>query len=159
MAEGNYLVGVDIGSSGIKLCHLKDVRGKKTLVKFGYHPLPPQSIVEGHVRNTAAVVDGINALFNNLKIKRREVALAVSGHAVIIKRLALPMMTDAELIEQIPWGPSSTSRSTSRMSRSTTRCCVNAPSRDRWTCSSSPRRKKRSTRRLRSPARPSSNRW
>lgn len=103
MADGNYLVGVDIGSSGIKLCQLKDVRGKRTLIKFGYHPLPPQTIVDGHVMNSSAVVEGLNALFLRHKIKRREVSLAVSGHAVIIKRMALPMMTAAELEEQIDW--------------------------------------------------------
>jgi type IV pilus assembly protein PilM len=103
MADGNYLVGVDIGSSAIKLCQLKEVRGKPTLIKFGYHPLPPQTIVDGHVMNSAAVVEGLNALFARHKIKRREVSLAVSGHAVIIKRMALPMMTAAELEEQIDW--------------------------------------------------------
>ncbi len=103
MAEGNYLVGIDIGSSGIKLCQLKDVRQKRTLAKFGYHPLPPQTIVDGHVQNTGAVVEGLNALFSEQKIKRRDVALAVSGHAVIIRRIALPMMSDAELAEQIDW--------------------------------------------------------
>jgi type IV pilus assembly protein PilM len=61
MADGNYLVGVDIGSSAIKLCQLKEVRGKPTLIKFGYHPLPPQTIVDGHVMNSAAVVEGLNA--------------------------------------------------------------------------------------------------
>lgn len=103
MAEGNYLVGVDIGSSSIKLCQLKDIRGKKTLVKFGYHALPPQTIVDGHVQNAGAIVEGLNQLFNQHKIKRRDVALAVSGHAVIIKKMALPMMTNAELDEQIDW--------------------------------------------------------
>ncbi len=103
MAEGNYLVGVDIGSSSIKLCQLKDVRGKRTLIRFGYYPLPPQTIVDGHVMNAQAVVQGLNTLFTTLKVKRREVALAVSGHAVIIRRLALPMMTGQELEEQIPW--------------------------------------------------------
>ncbi len=103
MAEGNYLVGVDIGSSSIKLCQLKDIRGKRTLVKFGYYALPPQTIVDGHVQNAPAIVEGLNQLFTQHKIKRREVALAVSGHAVIIKKMALPMMTNAELDEQIDW--------------------------------------------------------
>ncbi|MBL8601427.1 MAG: type IV pilus assembly protein PilM [Myxococcales bacterium] len=103
MAEGNYLVGVDIGSSSIKLCQLKDVRGKRTLVKFGYYPLPSQTVVDGHVMNASAIIQGLNSLWSQLKLKRKECSLAVSGHAVIIRRLALPMMTQAELAEQIPW--------------------------------------------------------
>lgn len=103
MSEGQYLVGVDIGSSAIKVCQLKDVRGKRTLVKFGYHALPPQTIVDGHVMNQGAIVEGLNKLFADNKIKRRDVALSVSGHSVIIKRITLPMMTNAELAEQIGW--------------------------------------------------------
>lgn len=103
MAEGNYLVGVDIGSSSIKLCQLKDVRGKRTLTKFGYYPLPSQTVVDGRVVNTGAIVQGLNTLWSQLKLKRKEVSLAVSGHAVIVRRLDLPMMSGAELAEQIPW--------------------------------------------------------
>jgi type IV pilus assembly protein PilM len=103
MSEGNYLVGVDIGSSAIKLCQLKDVQRKKALVKFGYAPLPPQTIVDGQVMNQGAVVEALQKLFTDLKVKRREVALSVSGHSVIIKRLTLPLMTNQELSEQITW--------------------------------------------------------
>jgi type IV pilus assembly protein PilM len=103
MSEGQYLVGVDIGSSAIKLCQLKDVRGKRTLVKFGYQPLPPQTIVDGHVMNQGVIVEALNRLFVDHKVKRRDVALSVSGHSVIIKRITLPMMTAAELAEQIGW--------------------------------------------------------
>lgn len=103
MSEGQYLVGVDIGSSAIKVCQLKDVRGKRTLVRFGYHPLPPQTIVDGHVMNQGVIVEGLQKLFSDNKIKNRNVALSVSGHSVIIKRITLPLMTAAELAEQIPW--------------------------------------------------------
>ncbi len=104
MSEGNYLVGVDIGSSAIKLCQLKDVQRKKALVKFGYAPLPAQTIVDGQVMNQGVVVEALQKLFADLKIKRREVALSVSGHSVIIKRLVLPLLDNARaLSEQIVW--------------------------------------------------------
>ena len=47
MAEGNNLVGVDIGSSSIKVCHLKDGRKGLELVRLGFAELPPQTIVDG----------------------------------------------------------------------------------------------------------------
>src|SRR5262249_33328594 len=103
MSEGQYLVGVDIGSSAIKLCQLKDVRGKRTLVKFGFYPLPAQTIIDGHVMNQNVIVQGLRDLFTSLKVRGRSVALSVSGHSVIIKRITLPMMTTAELAEQIHW--------------------------------------------------------
>ena len=46
MAEGSNLVGVDIGSSSIKVAEIREQRrGGRALVRFGYHPLPSQTIV------------------------------------------------------------------------------------------------------------------
>jgi len=102
VSEGKNLVGVDIGSSSIKICEIKEGRkGQRQLVRFGYHPLPAQTIVEGHVMNSGAVVEGLEKLFH--KAKTREVALRASGHSVIIKKITMPLMTPAELGEQINW--------------------------------------------------------
>lgn len=102
MSEGKNLVGVDIGSSSIKVAEIKEGRrGARSLVRFGYHPLPPQTIVDGHIINSGAVIEGLAKLFH--KAKSREVALRVSGHSVIIKKITMPQMTPAELQEQITW--------------------------------------------------------
>ncbi len=101
-SEGKNLVGVDIGSSSIKVCEIEEKRkGQRALVRFGYHPLPPQTVVDGHVMNAGAIVEGLERLFH--KQKRRDVALRASGHSVIIKKITMPMMTADELSEQIGW--------------------------------------------------------
>jgi len=101
-SEGRNLVGVDIGSSSIKVAEIREGRrGQRTLVRFGYHPLPPQTVVDGHVMNSGAVVEGLEKLFH--KVKRRDVAMRASGHSVIIKKITMPLMTTAELAEQISW--------------------------------------------------------
>ena len=100
-SEGKNLVGVDIGSSGIKVAEIAEKRGERSLVRFGYHPLPPQTIVDGHVMNSGAIVEGLEKLFH--KSKRRIVAMRASGHSVIIKKITMPQMTRAELEEQINW--------------------------------------------------------
>ena len=101
-SEGKNLVGVDIGSSSIKVCEIEEGRkGQRTLVRFGFHALPAQTVVDGHVMNAGAIVDGLERLFH--KQKRRDVALRASGHSVIIKKITMPVMTPAELAEQIGW--------------------------------------------------------
>ncbi len=101
-SEGKNLVGVDIGSSSIKVAEIKEGRGgKRSLVRFGFHPLPPQTIVDGAIMNSGAVVEGLEKLFH--KAKRRDVAMRASGHSVIIKKITMPLMTLAELNEQIGW--------------------------------------------------------
>ena len=42
-------------------------------------------------------------LLDSLGLRRATVASALSGHAVIVKRLSLPAMSEAELAEAIPW--------------------------------------------------------
>lgn len=101
-SEGKNLIGVDIGSSSIKVCEVQEGRaGLRTLVRFGYHPLPSQTVIDGHVMNAGAVIDGLDKLFH--KVRRRHVALRASGHSVIIKKISMPLMTPAELAEQIGW--------------------------------------------------------
>jgi type IV pilus assembly protein PilM len=103
MSEGKNLIGVDIGSSSIKVCQLKESRKGYGLVRAGFTPLPPQSIVDGHVMNSQAVIEGLGRAFSEAKIRQREVALSISGQAVIIRKISVPMMTAAELNEQIQW--------------------------------------------------------
>ena len=72
-SEGKNLIGVDIGSSSIKVCEIKEGRrGSRTITRFGYHPLPAETIVDGHIINSGAVVEGLEKLF--AKSKRRNVS-------------------------------------------------------------------------------------
>jgi len=103
MSEGNNLVGVDIGTSSIKVVQLKESRKGVGLVRFGFSALPPQTIVDGHIMNSQNVVDALTKIFSENKIKQRDVALSISGQAVIIRKITVPMMTSAELDEQIQW--------------------------------------------------------
>lgn len=95
------LVGLDIGSSGIKLVQLKESRGRYVLQKFGFKPLEPEVIVDGTVMDEGRVVSAIKELFEETNVKVRQVAVSISGHAVIIKKISLPPMPDEELEGQV----------------------------------------------------------
>lgn len=103
MGEGKNLVGVDIGSAAIKVCQLKETRRGYGLVRFGYAPLAPQVIVDGQVMDSGAVIEGLSRAFAEAKIRQKECAVSVSGQAVIIRKITVPIMTPAELDEQIHW--------------------------------------------------------
>jgi type IV pilus assembly protein PilM len=102
MAKGN-LIGLDIGSSSIKVCQLKETRRAYQLQSFGSIPLPPEAIVDGSIMNASAVVDAVRELMASQKIKQKEVAVSVSGHSVILRKINLPVMTREELDESIQW--------------------------------------------------------
>src|SRR5690606_32123704 len=103
MRQGKNLVGVDIGTTSIKVCQLKESRRGLSLVRFGYAAQQPQVIGDGQVMDTGAVVETLQRLFRDNKIRQRDVAVSVSGQSVIIRKIAVPTMTDEELDEQIQW--------------------------------------------------------
>jgi type IV pilus assembly protein PilM len=96
-------VGLDIGSSAVKAVVLKRGRGGWSLVAAGEAPLPEGSVRDGAAAEPTAVSEVVSQLLDSLKLKRARVAAALSGHAVIVKRLSLPAMSQAELNEAIPW--------------------------------------------------------
>ncbi len=59
MREGRNLVGVDIGTSGVKVCQIKESRKGLGLVRLGFVPLRPQVIVDGQVMDAGAVSDAL----------------------------------------------------------------------------------------------------
>ncbi len=98
------LVGLDIGSSAIKLVELKEGKeGKFHLLKAGVESLSPEAIVDGAIMDSSLVVETIARLLDSTKIKNQNVAVAVSGHAVIVKKIQLPTMPEEELSESIRW--------------------------------------------------------
>jgi len=97
------LVGLDIGSSAVKAVELKPAGKGFKVTAFGSEPVPPDSIVDGAIIDGAAVSDAIRRLFDQHGIKTKEVAASLSGNAVIVKKITLPIMTEAELADSIYW--------------------------------------------------------
>lgn len=103
MARTKLAVGLDIGSSSVKLIQLKESKRGYVLDSFGITPLPPEAIVDGALMNSSAIVDAVRELFAQAKLKQKQVAIGISGHSVIIKKINLPRMTQDELEESIQW--------------------------------------------------------
>jgi len=103
MAKNKLAVGLDIGSSSVKLVHLKESKRGYQLVAYGSAPLPPEAIVDGALMNSTAIVQAIQELVAQQKVKAKEVAIGVRGHSVIIKKISLPRMSQDELDESIQW--------------------------------------------------------
>lgn len=99
------LVGLDIGSSSIKMVQLKD-RGKGKgyeLINFGIQPLPREAIVGGTVMDAGSVINALQQLIVETGLKDTNVAISVDGSSVIIQKINMTAMSDAELSEAIRW--------------------------------------------------------
>ncbi|HEX9670679.1 MAG TPA: type IV pilus assembly protein PilM [Thermoanaerobaculia bacterium] len=98
------VVGLDIGSSAVKLVELKERRPNEFhLQRLGVEPLSPEAIVDGSIMDSSLVVDAIHKLNDHTKVKGTQYATSLSGHSVIIKKIQLPAVTPEELAESIQW--------------------------------------------------------
>jgi type IV pilus assembly protein PilM len=97
------VIGIDIGSSSVKLVQLKDLKGSYQLLNAGIISLPPEAIVDNTLMDSSAIVSAINNLINSLGIKVKDVACSISGNSVIIRKIILPAMPLEELEDQITW--------------------------------------------------------
>src|SRR6202140_3007117 len=95
------VVGLDIGSSSIKAVELKSTKAGYELVSFGLEPLAQDTVVDGAIMDAPLVAGAITNIFETQKVKTKNVATAVSGHSVIVKRVSLPSMTEEELYDRI----------------------------------------------------------
>jgi type IV pilus assembly protein PilM len=97
LGKSKQLVGLDIGSSAIKVVELrrsgKEIEATKLALEF----LPPEIVVDGAIVDPGHVSNSIAKLFGEKKIAGKQVAISVSGHSVIVKKLSLQTMTDEEL--------------------------------------------------------------
>jgi len=103
LGKAKSVVGLDIGSSALKAVELKAAGKGFKVIAFATEPIPPDSIVDGAIIDGTAVAEAIRRLFENKAFKSKEVAASLSGNAVIVKKITLPVMTEAELAESIYW--------------------------------------------------------
>jgi len=96
------LIGLDIGSSYVKVAKVDTERQPNELVLFGMTMLEREVINEGVITNRPALITAIKELASKTKIGKCGVAISLSGHSsVIVKRITLPKMTTPELSQSI----------------------------------------------------------
>ena len=98
------VVGLDIGSSAIKAVELRAAGSGYCVAAFGTEPVPPDSIVDGVMVDARGVADAICRMFErNTAFTATDACVSLSGHAVIVKTLTLPVMTESDLDESVRW--------------------------------------------------------
>ena len=98
------VVGLDIGSSAVKAVELKPAGKGYKVTAFGAEPVPADAIVDGAIIDAGSVADAIRRVFDgNKAFKGKDVCASLSGNAVIVKKITLPVMTENELAESIYW--------------------------------------------------------
>ncbi|MGY6553759.1 MAG: type IV pilus assembly protein PilM [Wenzhouxiangella sp.] len=93
------LVGVDIGTSSIKLVQLSRAANGYRLEGFGLENLPENSVSEGVIVDAEAVSSALKQALRRSGISAKRCAMAVTGSAVITKMINLPADLNEDDIE------------------------------------------------------------
>ncbi|NLV23410.1 MAG: type IV pilus assembly protein PilM [Deltaproteobacteria bacterium] len=97
------LVGIDIGSSSVKMVELKEINGEYHLENIGMASIPSEAIVDNTIMESISIVEAIKGLIKANKIKTKNVSSSISGSSVIIRKILLPVMSAEELDSTIQW--------------------------------------------------------
>ena len=97
------LIGMDIGSSNIKLVELGQSKsGSWVLEKCAIEPLDHGWVVDGTIENFDEVLLAVKRLLKKTATKTKNVAMALSPSAVITKKMIVPAgLSDQELEGQV----------------------------------------------------------
>lgn len=105
LSRARNTIGLDIGSHAVKLVALRSTRGENPykLTHLGIAELPDESIVDGAVVHPEQVAAVVKELLDQHKVRGKRVATAVSGNAVIVRRITMARMDPEELRESLQW--------------------------------------------------------
>jgi type IV pilus assembly protein PilM len=79
------VIGMDISGTSIKVVKLSKLDHSYQLDILGYEPLPPNLVQEHEIQNVEEMSNRIKNLITRLKLDKSQVAVAISGSAVITK--------------------------------------------------------------------------
>ncbi|MBI3037798.1 type IV pilus assembly protein PilM [bacterium] len=97
----NTSVGVDIGTSSVKVIQLKKNPTGPEVIGYGISPLPQGAMEEGNIKDAPSIVAVIKELLKNAKIKPERSFASISGQNVIMRFTKLPKMTPDELEQTV----------------------------------------------------------
>jgi len=101
--KAQNVVGLDIGTNSVKLVELDRTKNTFRLKNIGIAKLPRDTIVNGTIIHAELLEQTIKTLFSEYKIKNKNVAISISGHPVIIKKITTDLMPEDELENTLPF--------------------------------------------------------
>jgi type IV pilus assembly protein PilM len=96
-------VGLDIGSGFIKVAVIDHSSSEPELVHVSHTQLIADAIVEGEVMDPQIVVETIRSLISSAGLKPRALVASVGGRDVMVKKIQMDRMKEADAREVIRW--------------------------------------------------------
>lgn len=93
------LIGVDVGSSAVKLVELSKSGANYHLENYAIETLPKDAMSDGAINNLDAVSACLERAWSRLGTRTRNVCMALPASAVITRRILLAAGLDEEVLE------------------------------------------------------------
>ena len=91
------MVGLDIGTSGVRAAELSAGKGPATLERFGQVALPAGAVRDGEVIDVDTVASALKQLWAQAKFSTKKVVVGVANQKVVVRQVDLPWLPTAEL--------------------------------------------------------------
>lgn len=95
------IVGLDIGSSSIKAVELERSHGEVVISQLALEALANDIVVDSMIVDSGTVASAISKVLSEHNFTSKQVATAVSGHSVIVKRITMQTLDEPELGEAV----------------------------------------------------------
>jgi len=101
LRRGKSTVGLDIGSSSIKLVRIQHGADSYMLDNYDLEPMTPGAIVSGEIRDRGQVEAALKEIIKRNGLKRANVVVSLSGFAVLHDTLTMSVMSEEEARDEV----------------------------------------------------------
>lgn len=95
-------IGLDLGSSGLRMIQLKRTGGTVRVLASGHYRLPDDLPAQGHERHQA-IARGISELLEANDFRGRKTVAGLNDAMVQLKNIRMPQMAPAEQRQAVQW--------------------------------------------------------
>ena len=98
----SYL-GIDIGSSSVKIVELKNDKGRPRLVTYGFIEQPNNIVKIDSKENREKIIKSIKSIVSKAKTTSAKAIAALPSYTVFSSIIHLPQMAEKEMVQAVKW--------------------------------------------------------
>ncbi len=96
-------IGLDLGSSSIKLAEVSVSKGLATLENFAFVQTPQAGLVNGDITDTFLIGEAVKSLYKEQKFSRKNACVGMWGSTTIVKKITMQKTDPKSLNDQIKY--------------------------------------------------------
>ncbi|HEX2241582.1 MAG TPA: type IV pilus assembly protein PilM [Actinomycetota bacterium] len=99
--RGSGLVGLDIGTSGVRAARVTRGKNGSALTAFAQVALPEGVVVDGEIRDPGVVSESIAQLWKRARLRTKKAIIGVANQRVVVRQVDLPYMEEGEFRQSL----------------------------------------------------------